>query len=232
MILHWDEAEFLSSNKNIFNPQSLLTTHTITSTLHTCTHNRPLFAISDPPLQEVHTQAVQNRIGHEGQPWQGPGDQRQAAGEEWSPLSRCCVLQQRSVHRGLAGWLQAAQLDWWGFIQFSGRMGNEESVIIHSLWAVTHARNKHQLGLSARLHVVLSTMVAVLTHTHRNAHFQHFEYFMIVTSANSRLSFPFLKTVTEISLRFLWFYLQLNPFWVFFVVRLHCLNIGMSVLTW
>lgn len=39
MILHRDEAEFLGSNKNIFNPQSLLTIHNITNTLHTCPHS-------------------------------------------------------------------------------------------------------------------------------------------------------------------------------------------------
>lgn len=33
-----------------------------------------------------------------------PGDQRQAAGEEWSPMSRCC----RPVHGNLTGWLQAS----------------------------------------------------------------------------------------------------------------------------
>lgn len=120
MILHRDEAEFLGSKKKKKKthlqptiPFNYAQYHQHTPHMPALTHKPALYL---PFLTHPHRKStprpLKNRIGHEGQPWRGPGDHRQAVGEEWSPLSRCCGLQQRPVHRGLAGWLQATQLDW------------------------------------------------------------------------------------------------------------------------
>lgn len=149
------DFELLHSAKNIFakrkplHPLSHLTTHShnitssydnkLTKTLPTCTPPSSLHFWST--LTGSPHPGHSNRTGHKGQPWRGlpltPGDQQQAAGEEWSPPSRCCGLERRSVHGSLTGWLQAAQLDWLSFIQFSGRMGSEESVIIYECFALS-----------------------------------------------------------------------------------------------
>lgn len=104
-----------------------------------------------------------------------------------------------------------------------GGWGNEESVIIFWLQAGTHARNKHRMTCFQPW--------LPFSDAYRNTRFQHFEYLMIVTSANSSLSFTFLKTVTEKSLIFSDLMNSLIFFgFVFGAITL--LRIGMSVLTW
>lgn len=113
---------------------SYLTTncYNITNSLlvtHTHTHS-PLFSISHPPLQEVHTQLVQSWIGFTGQPWRSSSLQIRGGLLVKSEVLRAGVVgfsSSLSMGAWLAGWLagqpQAAQLDWLSFIQFSQRMG-------------------------------------------------------------------------------------------------------------
>lgn len=138
----------------------------------------PLISSSYPLFQEIHTPAPLDKSGHRGRPWIGPaltrGDQWQTSGEEWSPRSRCWGP---NTSLFTQVWLAGSRLhEQLSFIQFSGRTGNQENVIIYDHYAQSNS-TRPKISISRVCHVYgdVACDATVFFQECKNSHFYKHE---------------------------------------------------------